>query len=90
MCSLAAAAAQPSSISGRLATVEPSSGRITMIPDDEEDLIEMFVLEDSELLHEDESLTMSDLVILVGRRVSVVFEDTGDRRIALQITVVPE
>jgi hypothetical protein len=91
VCSLATVSAQPSSsLTGRLATVEPSNSRITMVPIGEVNLVEFFVLDDSELVHEEESLTLSQLVILVGRRVTALYQENEGRRIAMRITVEPE
>ena len=91
VCSLATVSAQQTSlITGRLATVEPSNSRITVVPTGEVNVVEVFVLDESELVHDEESLTMSELVILVGRRVTALYWEHDGRRIALKITVEPE
>jgi hypothetical protein len=45
------------------------------VPEGEVRLVEMFVAEDGELRLEEQPLTISDLVIHVGRRVSVTYRD---------------
>ena len=75
---------------GRLATVEPANRRVTVVPEGEVDLVEMFVAADGKLAHEERDLTLADLVIQVGRRVLVSYRVEGDRRIADSITVDPE
>lgn len=80
----------PSTLAGRLATVEPSARRITIVPAGEVELVELFVPEEGEVLYEEERLTLSDLVIQVGRRVTVHVRVDGDRRIAHRIIVEPD
>jgi hypothetical protein len=75
---------------GRLATVEPAKRRVTMVPEGEVDLVEMFVAEDGEVAHEERALTLADLVIQVGQRVAVVYRLEGDRRIVARIIVEPD
>lgn len=72
---------------GRLATVEPAARRITIIPDGEVNLAELFVAQDGEVRLDDRALTLSELVIQVGQRVSVSYLMDGAHRIARRITV---
>ena len=74
---------------GRLAFVEPSLRRISVVPDGEVRMSELFVDDDTDLRQGDRVLTLSDLVIEVGRRVTVRYRIDGDRRIAESIIVDP-
>jgi hypothetical protein len=74
---------------GRLATVEPRARRISVVADDSADRLELLVAEDGEILRESEELTLSDLVIQVGSRVTVRYRLEGGVRIASRITVEP-
>jgi hypothetical protein len=78
------------SLSGRLAFVEPALRRIAVIADGEVRLSELFVADDSELRQGDRELTLEELVIQVGRRVTVRYRVEGDRRIADSVIVAPE
>jgi hypothetical protein len=75
---------------GRLAIVEPASRRITVLPDGEADLVDLLVGDDSEVRHDDRELTLSELVLLVGRRVSIRYRLDNDRRVAQSVIVEPE
>ena len=86
----AAQSAQQETLIGRLATVEPANRRVTVLPEGEAELVEMFVADDGEVAHDERPLTLADLVIQVGRRVMVVYRFHGERRIADSITVEPE
>jgi hypothetical protein len=72
---------------GRLATVEPSARRISVIPDDSADRLELLVADDVAVVQEAEELTLADLVIQVGRRVTVRYRLDGDVPTARTITV---
>ncbi len=76
-------------LKGRLATVEPGARRISLIPDESADRLEMVVTEDGAIVQETEELTLSDLVIHVGRRVTVNYSMESGVRIARSITVEP-
>jgi hypothetical protein len=77
------------SLTGRLAFVEPALERITIVPDGEVHLFDLLVEDGSEVRQGDRVLTLSDLVIEVGRRVTVRYRVDGDRRIAESIIVDP-
>jgi hypothetical protein len=79
----------PPAVSGRLATVEPGNRRITILPEGEVRTVEMFVTDKSAVVHEDRSITLSDLVLQVGRRITVHFRVVGNRRVAERIIVDP-
>jgi hypothetical protein len=85
-----AAASPVASLVGRLATVEPAERRVTMMPEGEVDLVEIFVAENGEVLHDDERLTLPELVIRVGRRATIVYREVGERRVADRIVIEPE
>jgi hypothetical protein len=74
---------------GRLAFVEPSLRRISVVPDGEVRMSDLFVADDTEVRQGDRVMTLSDLVIEVGRRVTVRYRIEGDRRIADSIIVDP-
>ena len=78
------------SLLGRLAFVEPSLRRIAVVPDGEVRLFELEVTDDSEVRQGDRDLTLPELVIQVGRRVTVRYRVEGDRRIAESVIVEPE
>lgn len=75
---------------GRLATVEPASRRVTFVPEGEVRRVEVFVAERGTVIHDDSELTLADLVIQVGRRVTVLSRLQDNRRIADRIIVEPE
>jgi hypothetical protein len=75
---------------GRLATVEPANRRLTMIPEGEVERVEVFVAEDGEVLLETQKLSLSDLVIQVGRRVTILYRLENQRRIAESVIVESE
>jgi hypothetical protein len=72
---------------GRLATVEPIIRRLTVVPEGEASLVEIFVAEDGEVRQGERRLTLSELVIEVGRRVTIRYRLDADRRIATRVTV---
>jgi hypothetical protein len=78
------------SLSGRLAFVEPSLRRIALIPDGEVRLSEFLVADEAELRQGERQLTLEELVIQVGRRVTMRYRVEGDRRIADSVIVEPE
>jgi hypothetical protein len=84
--------AQPvsSAVEARLATVEPANRRVTVVPSGEVKLMELFVAAEGHVAEESRTLTLADLVIRVGRRVTVHFRIEGDRRIADRIIVQPD
>jgi hypothetical protein len=91
-----AGAAQPlgqatsHAVAGRLAIVEPSARRITLLPDDEVDLVTVLVAEDATIEQGERRLTLSDLVIQVGRRVIVHYDQADDSgRVTRFIIVEP-
>ena len=75
---------------GRLATVEPAARRIAVLPDGQANLIELILDDAGEVRQEDRELTLSELVILVGRRVSIRYRLENDRRVAQSVIVEPE
>ena len=87
-----ARAQEPSNLAlrGRLAFVEPSARRITVLPDGEVHLVEMRVDDSGEVRDEDRELTLSELVVLVGQRVSVSYRIESDVWVAHDIIVDPE
>lgn len=78
------------SLIGRLATVEPAKRRLTVLPQGEAQLVELFVAVDGDLSHDDKPMTLADLVIQVGRRVAVEFRLEGARRVVERLTVEPD
>jgi hypothetical protein len=78
------------SLRGRLAIVEPAARRIAVLPDGEAHLVEMMVDNDGEVRYEDRQLTLSELVLLVGQRVSIRYRIESDLRVAHDIIVDPE
>jgi hypothetical protein len=72
---------------GRLATVEPSNRRVTIVPEGEVELVEMFVAADGRVERDGRSLSLADLVIEVGRRVTVSYRVTDGRRLVERIVV---
>jgi hypothetical protein len=78
------------SLSGRLAFVEPSLRRIAVMPDCEVRRSEFLVADDSELRQGEQELTLPELVIQVGRRVTVRYRVEDDQRIADSVIVEPE
>jgi hypothetical protein len=88
---LRSAAVQPEeTLTGRLATVEPALRRIAIVPDGEFRPAELFVAEDATLASGEQRLSLSDLVLLVGRRVTASIEETDDRQLVRHLTVDPE
>ncbi len=75
---------------GRLATVEPAFRRLAVLPDGEVKLVELLVADDGELRQGDRAVTLSDLVIQVGRRVTIRYRVEDGRRIAESVIVEPE
>lgn len=82
--------AAPTNLTGRLATVEPANRRVTLIPEGEVDLLELFVAEGGVVAQDDRPLTLADLVLRVGRRITVTYRAEGSRRIADRIIVEGE
>lgn len=78
------------SLTGRLATVEPSRRRLTILPQGEAQLVELFVAVDGDLRNEDKPMTLADLVIQVGRRVAVHYRLDGVRRVVERLIVEPD
>ena len=74
-------------LTGRLATVEPARRRITMVPDGQSETVEFTVHADAEILQESDEVSLSVLVIEVGRRVDVNFRVVGGQRVAYKVTV---
>jgi hypothetical protein len=77
-------------LAGRLATVEPANRRVTVVPEGEVDLVELFVSAEGQVAEDSRTLTLADLVIQVGRRVTVQYRTDGGRRIADRIIVEPD
>lgn len=76
---------------GRLATVEPASRRLTIVPDGASERVELFLGDQGQLEYEERQLTLTDLVIQVGRRVAVYYRvDDGARRIIERLIVEPD
>ena len=86
------AARQPydETVTGRLAIVEPTAARITVIADGEVELRSLNVAPDAQIRRGNEELTLSELVIQVGHRVAVRFRTDEGAVIATEITVEPE
>jgi hypothetical protein len=78
------------SLRGRLATVEPTNRRLTILPDGEVKLLELFVGDDGELRQDDRPVTLAELVIQVGRRVTVDYRLDGTRRVVERLIVEPD
>ena len=78
------------SLRGRLASVQPGLRRITVLPEGDIRLSDVFIADHSEVRQGDREVTLSDLVLLVGRRVKVRYRLDGDRRIAASVIVEPE
>jgi hypothetical protein len=81
---------QSSSVVGRLATIEPSLRRLTMIVEGEVDLVELFVARDAVVIEDGRTITLSELVIRTGRRILVETITDGERRIAIRVSVERE
>ena len=77
-------------VQGRLAVVEPSAARIALIADGEVDLRTLAVAPDAEIKQGDRELTLSELVIQVGRRITVQYTADKGQTLAREITVEPE
>lgn len=88
----AAAAAQPetSTMVGRIATVEPAGARIAVLPQDESQLAELMVAADAVIRHGERPITLSELVILVGSRVTIEYRTENGRRVSQAIIVEPD
>ena len=78
-----------SSYQGRLATVEPSRRRLTLIPKGEWGMVELVLPEDGEIWHGSRELSLSDLVLEIGSRIRVRYRHEDGRRVAQSITVEP-
>lgn len=90
----ASSSSQPSSedagLTGRLATVEPSARRISLVPEGKAERCELVLAADVEILQESNQLTLSELVIRVGSRVKVRYREENGVRIVRSITVEPQ
>jgi hypothetical protein len=75
---------------GRLATVEPAGRRVTLLPEGSADLEELMVAADAEIRQGERLLTLEELVIQVGRRVTVQYREFNGRRMVRSIIVDPE
>ena len=82
-------AAQESALVGRIATVEPTARRVSIVPEGETDRVELILQEDGEIVLDGEELSLSDLVIHTGSRVTVRFRVANGTRVARSITVEP-
>ena len=74
-------------VSGRLATVEPARRRITLVPIGESDMVELVLAERIEIIHLERTISLPELVVEVGRLVTVAYRIEGDRRIAERVTI---
>ena len=74
-------------MSGRLATVEPARRRITLVPIGESHIVELVIAERTEIMHAERALSLPELVVEVGRLVTVAYRLEGDRRIAERVTI---
>jgi hypothetical protein len=74
-------------ISGRLATVEPARRRITIVPIGESQMVELVVAEHTEIIHAERPMVLPELVVEVGRLVTVAYRVEADRRIAERVTI---
>lgn len=74
-------------LAGRLATVEPSSRRLSVLPVGEVKLVEVFAGDDCEVRQADRLLSLAELVVEVGRRVTVRYRMIDGRRVAHSISV---
>ena len=83
---------EPSNLSlrGRLAFVEPAARRIAVLPDQEVHLVEMILDDDGAVRYQDRELTLSELVVLVGQRVSIRYRIEREVWVAHDIIVDPE
>jgi len=79
--------AQVTIVRGRIATVEPTHRRITIIPDEATARIELFLDKDGSIRRDDRPLSLRDLVLETGRRVEIRYRSDGLRRLAQTITV---
>ena len=80
--------AQPEgSLSGRLATVEPRTRRLTLVAEGEIDLTEVILDTDGQVRQGEEVISLSDLVVLVGSRVSVRYRVENGVKVAETVTV---
>ncbi len=61
-----------------------------MLPEGEVKLVELLVADDGKVRQGDREVTLSDLVIQVGRRVTIRYRVEGERRHAESIIVEPE
>ena len=84
---VAIAQPEPATLLGRLATVEPANRRITVMPQETVDWVELFVAQDAQVEHKTRVISLADLVIHVGRRVTVQYRLDGEHRIADSIIV---
>ena len=87
---LAAREQEAAPLIGRLATVEPALRRLAVLPDGEIKLVELQVADDCDVRQGDAEMTLPDLVIQVGRRVTVRYRVEYERRIAESVIVEPE
>lgn len=88
--SVQSAATADGSISGYLATVEPAQRRITLVPLGESRTVELHVADHAAIMHAERGLTLTELVVEVGRLVEVHYRQDGDRRIAERVTIQGE
>jgi hypothetical protein len=63
---------------------------VTLVPEGEVRRVEVFVAERGSVIHGESELTLTDLVIQVGRRVQVLYRMENDRRVADRIIIEPE
>jgi hypothetical protein len=74
-------------IEGRLATVEPAASRITIVPKDGSIMVELAVVDATTILLDEQSLTLSDLVLHVGTRVWIDYREDAGMMIADAIRI---
>ena len=80
-------AQQESSLLGRLATVEPKARRLTVVAEGEILLTEVIVDAEGQVRQGEDEISLSDLVGLVGSRVTVLYRLENGVKIARTVTV---
>ena len=63
---------------------------MTLVPHDKVDSVEVFLAEEGAVEENERTMTLSELVILVGRRVTITYRVDGQRRLADSIIVEPD
>ena len=74
-------------ISGWLATVEPARRRMRLVPVGEARMVELDVAEHAVIVQAEQPLSLPDLVVQVGKLVTVAYRLEGHRWIAERVTI---